>query len=182
MDIILCTVSSTDYNDAIIPGLVHFSLSSHLRNNNLIYAVFHKETNSLNLHMKDHSNKRIFPKTCNKTDRSDRYSCVRQMLAGMKSGDRLMVQALSDLGSTAEEASELYFHTVEKGIEISFYDASYINSQTLALDSNPTTEERRLIRRIINNYYQLVDNASVLSKSESDVMGSLPVAKKKPDA
>ena len=104
------------------------------------------------------------------------------MLAGMKSGDRLMVQALSDLGSTAEEASELYFHTVEKGIEISFYDASYINSQTLALDSNPTTEERRLIRRIINNYYQLVDNASVLSKSESDVMGSLPAAKKNPDA
>ena len=44
----------------------------------------------------------------------------------------------------------LYFRAVEKGIELSFYDASYMDSQTLAVDSNPTADESRLIRRIIN--------------------------------
>ena len=93
-----------------------------------------------------------------------------------------MVRALSDLGATAEEASDLYFHAIEEGIMMSFYDASYIDSQTLDLDSNPSVEETRLIRRIINNYYHQKDNAPVLSKDELTALAGLPAAKKKSDA
>lgn len=182
MDIILCTASSTDYNDAVVPGLVHFSLLSHLKNNDLIYAVYRDDTNTLTLYMQDRSNRKITPKAHKVIDRSDRYLCVRQLLSGMKSGDRLMVQALADLGETAEEASDLYFRAIEEGIVMSFYDAGYIDSQTVALDSTSSAEERRLVRRIINNYYHQKDNSPVLSKDELTALAGLPVAKKKSDA
>ena len=182
MDLILCTASSTDYNDAVVPGLVHFSLSSHLKNNDLIYAVYRDDINTLHLFMQDHSSRKITPKAHKAIDGSDRYLCVRQLLSGMKSGDRLMVQALSDLGATAEEASDLYFHAIEEGIVVSFYDAGYIDSHTLALDSTPSAEEKRLVRRIINNYYHQKDNAPVLSKDELTTLAGLPATKKKSDA
>ena len=182
MDIILCTASSTDYNDAVVSGLVHFSLSSHLKNNDLIYAVYRDDTNTLTLYMQDHSSRKLTPEAQKAIVRSDRYLCVRQLLSGMKRGDSLMVRALSDLGATAEEASDLYFHAIEEGIVMSFYDASYIDSQTLDLDSNPSVEETRLIRRIINNYYHQKDNAPVLSKDELTALAGLPAAKKKSDA
>ena len=89
-----------------------------------------------------------------------------------------MVQALSDLGSTAEEASDLYFRAIEEGIVMSFYDAGYIDSQTLALDPSPSTEEIRLIRRIINNYYHQKDYAPVLPKDELTALAGLPAYKK----
>ena len=182
MDIILCTVSSTDYNDAVIPGLVHFGLSSHLNNNDLIYATYRDDANTLTLNMQDHSTRQITPKTHNATGRSDRYLCVRQLLSEMKSEDRLMVNALSDLGATAEEASDLYFHAIEEGIVLSFYDVCYIDSKTLSLDSTPTAEQRRLVSRIINKYYHQKDNAPVLFKDELTTLAGLPTMKKKPDA
>ena len=182
MDIILCTVSATDYNDSVVPGLVHFSLSSHINNNDLIYAAYGDDTNTLTLYMQDHSSRTITPEVHKTMGRSDRYLCVRQLISGMKSGDRLMVQALSDLGTTAEEASDLYFSALEEGIVLSFYDASYIDSKTLALDSEPTAEETRLIRRIINSYYQQKDNAPALTKDEITTLAGIPVAKKKSDA
>ena len=96
----------------------------------------------------------------------------------MKRGDRLMTQSIADFGSTSEEAADLYFRAVEKGIELSFYDSSYMDSQTLAVDSNPTADESRLIRRIINNYYRQKDIAPLLSKDDLTTLAGMPAAKK----
>ncbi len=53
-------------------------------------------------------------------------------------------------------ACSLYFSFLVKGIQLSFFDASYLDTELLRLNSEPSADQKPMIRRIIQNYF---DNA-----------------------
>lgn len=175
MIVILCTVSEDQYNDSIVKPLVHFALRANLNKQSYSYAAFHPETQQMELIQTDYSKKVLRPKILK--DHSIRYNCVYSLIATMGENDWLMVNSLSDLSSTAIEAKELYFKAVEKPIRLSFYDASYLDSDVLQLNSTSEPAQKHLVARIIDNYFYQTSVKS-MSVEEQTQLSFIKRAKK----
>lgn len=154
MIVILCSVSDRQENDSVLDGLVHFILKAKYQDADYVNAVFHRESRKMELMKKDHTSTPIVP--MNGIKNSMRHACVSRLLAMMKAGDQLWVCALSDLADSAEDACSLYFSFLANGIQLSFFDASYLDTELLRLNSDPSADQKLMIRIIIQNYF---DNA-----------------------
>ena len=178
MILILCSVSDKQPNDSVANGLVHFLLKAKFQNAEYINAVFHRESRRMELIRKGHANSRVAP--MEGMERSMRLSCVSRLLAMMNTGDQLWVCKLSDLADNAEDACTLYFSFLKKGIELKFFDTSYLDTDLLKLNSEPSADQKLLIQRIIQNYFDNPGGMPSGTKERSSDSGSADSVKKKP--
>jgi hypothetical protein len=179
MIVILCSVSDSRYNDNTVPGLIHFGLKSYINGREYVYAAYHPETNRMVLLKLNHDTGDIRQES---TTCSSRQEGVSALVNGLREGDSLMVDRLSDLADTAVQAEDLYFAILKKGISMFFYDARYLNTQVLKMNPEPSEVEKILIQRIIGDYYtNLKENGSDLSKSELEEFNRQTNSKKKSD-
>ena len=98
----------------------------------------------------------------------------------MNTGDQLWVCKLSDLADNAEDACTLYFSFLKKGIELKFFDTSYLDTDLLQLNSEPPADQKLLIQRIIQNYFDNPGGMPSGTKERSSDSGSADSVKKKP--
>ena len=178
MIVILCSVSERQPNDSAADGLVHFLLKAKFQDAEYINAVFHRESRRMELIRKGQSNTRVIP--MEGLERSMRLACVSRLLAIMDTGDQLWTCELSDLADSAEDACSLYFSFLKKGIEMKFFDASYLDTDLLKLNSEPPADQKLLIQRIIQNYYDNPGGRPSGTKERSSDSGSTDSVKKKP--
>ena len=178
---ILCTVSSTDFNDSAIDSLVHFTLKSHLNEIKPLYAVYCPEKECIVIKTENAvmNTIKIDKKDPYQKDYSLRYLCVRSLLSELDAGDCLMVNKLSDLGEKDSEAEALYFTFHKKGICQYFYDLSYLDTEVLELPREPSVDQKVMIRRIITNYYKQMENKPVLKKKELKKLSDISAEEKK---
>ena len=127
---------------------------------------------------KGHANSRVAP--MEGMERSMRLSCVSRLLAMMNTGDQLWVCKLSDLEDNAEDACTLYFSFLKKGIELKLFDTSYLDTDLLRLNSEPPADQKLLIQRIIQNYFDNPGGMPSGTKERSSDSGSADSVKKKP--
>lgn len=125
---------------------------------------------------KGHANSRVAP--MEGMERSMRLSCVSRLLAMMNTGDQLWVCKLSDLADNAEDACTLYFSFLKKGIELKFFDTSYLDTDLLRLNSEPPADQKLLIQRIIQNYFDNPGGMPSGTKERSSDSGSADSVKK----
>ena len=179
--IILCTVSSTDFNDSAVDSLVHFALKSHLNDIKPLYAVYKPEEECMAIKTENSIMDiiKIDKKDPRRKDYSVRSLCVRSLLSELEAGDNLMVNELSDLGDKDREAEELYFAFHRKGICQFFYDSSFLDTEVLELPREPSVDQKVMIRRIIMNYYRQMANKPVLKKKELKKLSDISAAEKK---
>lgn len=181
MNTILFTSSTTGYNDKIADGLVHFTLSELIKGPTPAYAAYHPEEKEIEFTYPEEQTEIIEPKkTGNQYGRhSARYSCVRQLIYKMETGDCLLAHSLSDLGDTASEAEKVYFDFLSKGIELSFYDMSFLDTEKLKLNTEPTNEQKVMIRRIMDTYYAQKGIFPILTREELYRAAEMDRSKKK---
>ena len=178
MILILCSISDRQPNDSTADGLVHFLLKAKFQDAEYVNAVFHRESRRMELIRRGQSNTRVIPMEGLK--RSMRLACVSRLLAMMNTGDQLWTCELSDLADSAEDACRLYFSFLKKGIELKFFDASYLDTDLLKLNSEPPADQKLLIQRIIQNYYDNPGGMPSGTKERSSDSGSADSVKKKP--
>jgi hypothetical protein len=178
MILILCSISDRQPNDSTADGLVHFLLKAKFQDAEYVNAVFHRESRRMELIRRGQSNTRVIPMEDLK--RSMRLACVSRLLAMMNTGDQLWTCELSDLADSAEDACSLYFSFLKKGIEMKFFDASYLDTDLLKLNSEPPADQKLLIQRIIQNYYDNPGGRPSGTKERSSDSGSTDSVKKKP--
>ena len=179
MNTILFTSSTKQYNDAVVAGLIHFTLREQINETEPAYAAYHPEEKRIEITLStgkeyietDHLKKR--------SSWSARYDCVRQLIHRMKPGDCLNAHSLSDLGDSAEEAENLYFLALGRGITLQFYDMSYLDTTLHLFRAEPSADEKRMIRRMISRYYSQREYRPVLNSDEMRRVAEMPGTKKK---
>lgn len=181
MNTILFTASTTDYNDKIAEGLVHLTLSELIKGPTPAYAAYHPEEKEIEFTYPEDRTEIIEPKKAgNRYDSySARYSCVRQLIYKMEAGECLLAHSLSDLGDTASEAENVYFDFLSKGIELYFYDMSFLDTKKLKLNAEPTSEQKVMIRRIMDTYYAQKGGFPILTREELYRVAEMDRSKKK---
>lgn len=176
MIVILCTIDPDQYNDSAIPGLVYSGLRANLNDKNHVYAAYQPDQHQLEITEYDYTQKTIqLPQDGR---HSMRYVYVSYLLSNMHSGDWLMAVSLADLADTAAEAEQLYFSFLAKQIQMTFYDAPYLNTETLQLKSDPSEDQKQLVARIIQSYYKN-GNRSDISKHDREQMSAMHNGEKK---
>ena len=179
--IILCTVSTTDYNDRVVNGFVHFTLKSRLNDVLPIYAVYYSKEEWMEIKTDEEviDTIRISKEDPRLRGHSVRYYCVNSIGSMLDAGDNLMVNFLSDLGNK-EEAKKLYYLFLKKGIHLNFFDASYLDTEMLGLTSEPSPDQKRMINKIIENYFRCAaDGYPSLQPNEVSKLSSYQPKEKK---
>ena len=180
MNVILCTVSDTHYNDSVVPGFVHFSVKAILKKKKYRIARFMQEQNYIELldEKGDHEKDIISEPD---SSFSPRYLCVKQLGSLLKAGDLLMADKLSDLGNTAEEVENQYMNFVGNGIELMFYDNTYVNTSILGLSFELSSYQKMIIHNMVENYFSQRnnDNTPPLTGEELMDLSEMKEAKKK---
>ena len=181
MNTILFTASTTGYNDKIAEGLVHFTLSELIKGATPAYAAYHPEEKEIEFTYPEDQIEIIEPKTIwnQRGNYSSRYNCVRQLIYKMETGDCLLAHSLSDLGDNAGEAEKIYFDFLSKGIRLFFYDMSFLDTEKLKLNTEPTNEQKVMIRRIIDTYYSQNGVFPILKSEELHQAAQMDRSKKK---
>jgi hypothetical protein len=181
MNTILFTSSTTGYNDEIVSGLVHFTLSELLKGATPAYAAYHPDEQAIQLSFPDETEKVIdFRNQMHrKTTCSKRYDCVRRLMYELDPGNILLTHSLSDFGETASEAEKNYFAFLSRGITLCFFDMYFLNSDSLNLSTEPSPDQKRMIQNIIRSYYEQDCKSPTLSSKERNRMSEMPGAKKK---
>ena len=180
MNIILCTVSDTHYNDSVVPGFVHFSVKAILKKKKYRIARFLLEQNYIELlNEKGNHEKDIIPEP--DASYSPRYLCVKQLGSLLRAGDILMADKLCDIGSTAEEVEAQYMNFVRNGIELMFYDNTYVNTSILKLSVELTPYQEMILHNMVENYFSQRnnDNTPPLTGEELMDLSEMKEAKKK---
>lgn len=158
--------------------ITHFLLILIMRF--LFYAFYHIEENQIVLRKGEEQIDTIRP--ARRIEKLPKYSprlgCVCSLLDRMSENDWLDIVSLSDLGETAEEAEHAYHWILDKGIRLSFFDASYLNPDILVIGSNPSEYQKLLIHNLITNYYLLKDKGQVIPKEKISRLTALESAKK----
>lgn len=178
---ILCSVLANGFNDGAAPGLIHYTLSSNLNNEPVAYARYLIEKECLEVIVKDQDPYEINASEKEKLNKkySIRYHIINRLLMNMDTGDILHAVRLADLGETSDEAAKLYFAFLEKGIQMAFYDAGYIDTELHCLNTRPSADQKLMITKNIQNYYRTHNNHPVLSDSERAEYSMMDWAKKK---
>lgn len=181
MVIILCSTSAEDYNDPIVPGLTHFSLSARLNEEIFRFARYTIEKQYIELFDQNHDLiSRFASDQSSRNQRySARYNCINWLLSNVNPGDHLKAVHLSDLGDNAEEAEKLYFAFLKKCVDLSFYDESLLDTQDLCLSRNPSDDQRSIISCMLKKYYLNLNGSPVLSKEDMCKLSGIPDSKKK---
>lgn len=181
MNTVLFTSSTSGYNDKIVSGLIHFTLTELLKGTTPTYAAYHPDEQVIELSFPDERKLMLEPHDPQKNSRpgSARYDCVRQMIYELDPGDTLFTHSLSDLGDTAAEAEKNYFALLSHGIILYFYDMYFLNSDTLKLNADPTADQKNMICNIIRSYYDQNCKSPTLSPEERKKMNEMPGSKKK---
>lgn len=180
MNIILCSVSDSRNNDDAIEGLVHYGLTEEIHENDYCYAVYHNENKQMDIVKPDHPDRPL--SVSQKAGRSIRYSCVYDLLTRMKTDDCLMAVHLSDFGESSEEAEDLYFRFLSKGIHVSVFDTEYLNTDVLKLSLNPSSDQKVMIHRMIDHYFKTGNQGDRLTPEEKKLFDDAVKAKKKSDS
>lgn len=152
MNIILCSVSDSQNNDNLIEGLVHYGLTEEIRENDYCYAVYHNENKRMDIVKPDHPDRSL--SVSQKAGCSIRYSCVYDLLTRMKTDDQMMAVHLFDFGEKPEEAVDIHFKLLDKGIGISIFDAGYLDTDVLKLSPNPSSDQKVMIHRMIDHHFR----------------------------
>lgn len=176
MIVILCSISTQYGNDDVLNGLVHFNLKANLHDADYMHAVYYRENRQMELVRKDGS--RISLQPVKDKMHTVKYNCINRLLAMMNAGDHLMVCSLSDMADNADDARQLYFSFLSKGIHLSFFDASYLNTDMLKLNAQPSTDQKLMIQRIIRNYFESSDHLPSAIKEEPDLFNASNAEKK----
>ena len=179
MYVVLYTVTATGYNDENVNGLVHYSFTSALETEtDPALAAFWKEDQYIHLCMPDDEIIEIHPDSRNDSDYSSRYLCVRKLISMLKPGDRFCCVRLRDLGETAEEAEDIYYTLVRKGVSIYFFDYFVLDTETLNLTSESLETSRSFIGKQIKKIYTLPDGMPGLSDLNLRQASLMSVSKK----
>ena len=178
---ILCSISKKENNDSAVPGLTHYILSAKLDNNPYRFARYVVEDRCLEIIDQDYAaESRIIPDIDKKqAGHSARYGCVSKLLAEMKPNDFLKAAHLSDLGENSSEAGDLYFSLLKKGIRLSVYDASYLDTDLHHLKRIPSEDQKTMITNMIKDYFSKDQNYPVLTKEEIQKLSLLGRSEKK---
>ena len=184
MNTILFTSSTREDNDTVAAGLIHFTLSELIKGPTPAYAAYHPEGKRIELTSSHNETEyiEVNDHSMYMSHWSVRYNCMRQLINRMEPGDCLYVQSLADFGNSAEEAEKIYFQALGKGITLQFYDMSYLDTTLHQLKTEPSADEKRMIRRIIGRYYSQREYRPVLSNDELSKVAEMPGTKKKSPA
>ena len=177
MNVILCTASTRGGNDQLMDGAVHFELKSAVHETDALYALYRPERKFIEIRGRNKTIRELHPS--GRGGRSARRNCIGQLADFMKPGDCLCAISLSDLGDTAEEAESAYYEFRRKGIVLSFFDASHLDTSVIGIGSDPQEILGRLLHSFIDLYYNSKSGRPALAQEELDSVLSIPFAKKK---
>lgn len=181
MIIILTSASPKHNNDSIVPGLTHYMVSASLGKEPFLFARYIIDEKCLELLDRKYNVVSQFTpaKTDGHSQLSTRYECISQLLDVMKEDDQLKAVCLSDLGKTASEAVKMYFSFLKKGIQLSFYDASYLDTKLHHLNRIPSNDQTVMITNMIEDYFSKSEYRPKLSKEENRLLSKMGDSEKK---